>query len=278
MALESCSARPPSLPASPWNRQSGFPDSCLPVQLKRWTPTPARDPCNDAPPAVAPRPGGQTLASPAGPQPRPCVAEKPTRGPMDCPGRRQGRAHPAKRPAEEQQRSCRPSGEQTNTPAANREASDRSLRDGCATEAQQQERLSVKREGHRDGPRAAGEGWRDPVALLIAARAVCRFCRRTLGEHGQLGRSGSSRQQCRHANVRSAIGATGTGRAHEHAEIGSKRANLGDVTTPGRSPGVVTGPGRPIVQPVSGPMARPGRRGEHLTMGGAGEGHLTIDL
>jgi hypothetical protein len=32
------------------------------------------------------------------------------------------------------------------------------------------------------------------------------------------------------------------------------------------------------VQPVSGPMARPGRRGEHLTMGGTGEEHLTIDL
>jgi hypothetical protein len=53
----------------------------------------------------------------------------------------------------------------------------------CAANAQpQQERLGV--EGHRDGPRAAGESWRDPVALLIAARAVCRYGCRTLGEHG----------------------------------------------------------------------------------------------
>jgi hypothetical protein len=46
-----------------------------------------------------------------------------------------------------------------------------------------------------------GKAWRDPMALLVAGRAVCRFCCRTIGDLGQLGRSGSSRQPCRRTNV-----------------------------------------------------------------------------
>jgi hypothetical protein len=112
---------------------------------------------------------------------------------------------------------------------------------GCATEAPQQERLRVKRGGpQRRSSRRRGElgatlwpSW-SPVVRSAGSAAA------PLASLGQLGRSGSSRQQCRRTNVHPAIGATGTGRADEHAETGWKRARLRHVTTPGRSPGVVT--------------------------------------
>jgi hypothetical protein len=107
----------------------------------------------------------------------------PTRGPMGRPGGRQGRAHP---PIGVPKTPTTLPALRTRTPKhPDRDRGERPVvaRWACAANAQpQQERLGV--EGHRDGPRAAGESWRDPVALLIAARAVCRYGCRTPGEHG----------------------------------------------------------------------------------------------
>ena len=108
---------------------------------------------------------------------------------------------------------------------------------GCPTAAPPQERWRVKRGGHRDGPRAAGEAWRDPMALLVAGRAVCRFCCRTVGEPGAAWtiRKFPSTVQAYQCSIprlaQPALAARTTG---------WKRAKLCHVTTPGRSPGVVT--------------------------------------
>jgi hypothetical protein len=56
------------------------------------------------------------------------------------------------------------------------------LRTRYALAQHENERSRV--EGYRDGPRAAGGTGATPMALLLAARAVCRFCCRTVGEHG----------------------------------------------------------------------------------------------
>ena len=81
----------------------------------------------------------------------------------------------------------------------------------CPAKAQhEQERPRV--EGHRDGPFAPpGDGttlWPSWSPLVRSAGSAAA----QVANMGQLGRSGSSRQQCRRTNVRSAIGATGTAR------------------------------------------------------------------
>src|SRR5512132_4026100 len=105
----------------------------------------------------------------------------PTRGPMGCPGGRQGRAHPAHQ-AYRKTPTTLPALRTRTQASRPRTGGERPVaaRWACAANAQpQQERLGV--EGHRDGPRAAVESWRDPVALLIAVRAGCRSGRRTIG-------------------------------------------------------------------------------------------------
>jgi hypothetical protein len=60
-------------------------------------------------PGMAPR--GRNLG--------PALLGSPARGPMGCPGGRQGRAHPAHRHTQERQRPCRRYGRANITPAAN---------------------------------------------------------------------------------------------------------------------------------------------------------------
>jgi hypothetical protein len=105
----------------------------------------------------------------------------PTRGPMGCPGGRQRRAHPAHRRIEQRQRPCRRYGPAPEHP---------DLEPGRAAGRRT---MGLRRQGAAPARNAwgwratetvlapPGRAWRDPVALLIAARAVCRFCCRTIG-------------------------------------------------------------------------------------------------
>jgi hypothetical protein len=108
----------------------------------------------------------------------------PTRGPMGCPGGRQGRAHLAHRLPEERQRPCRRYGPATTTATANPWGRAAAVaRWPCAAKVQQgQRRLRV--EGHRDGPFAPPGGgatlWPSWSPLVRSAgSAAARF-----GEHG----------------------------------------------------------------------------------------------
>jgi hypothetical protein len=77
-------------------------------------------------------------------------------------------------------------------------------------------------EGHRDGPLAARGSWRcDPMALLVAGRAVCRFSCRTVGEHWQRGRSGTSGQPWMRTKAPSRDRRTGTRRADRRPAAGA---------------------------------------------------------
>jgi hypothetical protein len=77
-------------------------------------------------------------------------------------------------------------------------------------------------EGHRDGPLAArGSCCCDPMALLVAGRAVCRFSCRTVGEHGQRGRSGTSGQPWMRTKAPSRDRRTGTRRADRRPAAGA---------------------------------------------------------
>ena len=136
---------------------------------------------------------------PPGPQLGPCSAGSPTRGPMGCPGGRQGRAHPAHRRIEQRQRPCRRYGPAPEHPDLEPGASGRSSHYGPAPprRSPSQERLGV--EGHRDGPRAAGESLARPCGP--PDRRSCGLpvlLPHDWANMGQLGRSGSSRQQCGH--------------------------------------------------------------------------------
>ena len=71
----------------------------------------------------------------------------------------------------------------TTEPTEERQRRGRRFGPRAAKGSTRKERPRV--EGHRDGPLAArGSCCCDPMALLVAARAVCRFSCRTVGEHG----------------------------------------------------------------------------------------------
>jgi hypothetical protein len=99
----------------------------------------------------------------------------------------------------------------------------------CPARAQdEQERSRV--EGHRDGP--ATGGWHNPMALLVAARAVCRSCCRTIWRTWcSLGDPARFGQPCMRTNVPPATDQSCPRGADEQAEIPSTWA--GWTVTPG---------------------------------------------
>jgi hypothetical protein len=131
-----------------------------------------------------------------------------------------GRAHPAHRLTEERQRPCRRYGPATTVATANpwgRAAA------GCA--------MAVRRQGaagaatfESGGPQrrsfCAAGGWRNPMALLVAAGAVCRFGRRTIRRTwGSLGDPEVPVNRAWVPKSHPAIGKNCSRRADEPAEI-----------------------------------------------------------
>ena len=92
-------------------------------------------------------------------------------------------------------------------------------------------------EGHRHGPLAArGSCW-DPMALLVAGCAVCRFCCRRLANMGSVDDPPCSGQPCIRTKTPSRDGRNRTRRAAEQAQIPAKRA-MPSETSPRASGGM----------------------------------------
>jgi hypothetical protein len=72
-------------------------------------------------------------------------------------------------------------------------------------------------EGHRDGPLAARGSCCDPMALLVAGRAVCRFAAARLANMGSVDDPASCRQPCIRTKPHPAMGENRTRCAAEQA-------------------------------------------------------------
>jgi hypothetical protein len=165
------------------------------------------------------------------------------RGPMSCPGAAQGRNHPAHRPTNRTPTTLLPLRRTNNHPGRAGTGRPGWLRQ-CpyAAHAQglqgypgavsvnsdlangtdplrphNQGKERSRMEGHRDGRVPPGDG----TTLWPSGRRSCglRFGCRTVGEHGQRGRSGTFRSPRMRTRVPSRDGQTCTRRADEQAEI-----------------------------------------------------------